>query len=79
MKKTAVLLLVLSILIQNVCAFAYEYKPYIGEDAVLEVTNVPDQDVMIGIRPEGFILDENGRRWDCMWEDDEIVGICKYF
>ena len=26
-------------------------KVYIGEDAVLEVTDVPDQDVMIGIRP----------------------------
>ena len=26
-----------------------------------------------------FILDENGRRWDCMWKDDEIVGVCKYF
>ena len=33
---------------------------YIGEESVLEVPGVPDQDVFVGIRPEGFILDENG-------------------
>ncbi len=33
---------------------------YIGDHAVLEVQNVPDQEVTIGIRPEGFILDDNG-------------------
>ena len=33
---------------------------YIGEEAVLEVPGVADQDVFVGIRPEGFILDENG-------------------
>ena len=35
-------------------------KVYIGEDAVLDISGVEDQEVYIGIRPEGFILDENG-------------------
>ena len=33
---------------------------YIGEEAVMTASSVADQDVYIGIRPEGFILDENG-------------------
>ncbi len=33
---------------------------YIGEEAVLEVPGVSDQDVFVGIRPEGFILDPEG-------------------
>ena len=37
-----------------------EQKLYIGEDAVLEVKGVPDQEVYAGIRPEGFILQEDG-------------------
>jgi len=48
-------------------------KVYIGEDAVLEVTNVPDQEVMIGIRPEGFILDENGPM-QCKLANVEVMG-----
>jgi multiple sugar transport system ATP-binding protein len=48
-------------------------KIYIGEDAVLEVKNVPDQDVMIGIRPEGFVLDENGPL-HCHLNNVEIMG-----
>ncbi len=35
-------------------------KLFIGEDAVLDVKGVKDQDVTVGIRPEGFVLDENG-------------------
>ncbi len=34
-------------------------KIYIGDEAVLD-TEVPDQKVYVGIRPEGFIYDENG-------------------
>ena len=34
-------------------------KLFIGEEAVLDV-NCPDQDVYVGIRPEGFELDANG-------------------
>ena len=48
-------------------------KVYIGEDAVLEVTDVPDQDVVIGIRPEGFVLDENGPL-HCHLNNVEIMG-----
>lgn len=32
---------------------------YIGDEAVIQ-TEVSDQDVFVGIRPEGFIYDENG-------------------
>ena len=35
-------------------------KLYVGEDAVLEISGVADQEVTVGIRPEGFILDDNG-------------------
>lgn len=38
-----------------------DQKLYINEDAVLEASGLPDQDVVVAIRPEGFILDENGR------------------
>ena len=33
---------------------------YIGDEAVLKVSNVSDQPVIIGIRPEGFIYDDFG-------------------
>ena len=48
-------------------------KVYIGEDAVLEITGVENQDVYIGIRPEGFILDENGPL-HCKLSNVEIMG-----
>ncbi len=48
-------------------------KVYIGEDAVLEVTGVADQDVIIGIRPEGFELDENGK-FHCQLTNVEVMG-----
>ena len=35
-------------------------KLYLGEDAVLDVPGVDDQEVFVGIRPEGFIIDDNG-------------------
>lgn len=35
-------------------------KLYIGEDSVLNVPGLKDEEVHVGIRPEGFILDENG-------------------
>ncbi len=46
---------------------------YIGEDAVLEVTGVEDQEVMIGIRPEGFELDPNGAL-HCTLSNVEVMG-----
>ena len=48
-------------------------KVFIGEDAVLDITGVEDQDVYIGIRPEGFILDENGPL-HCKLSNVEIMG-----
>jgi multiple sugar transport system ATP-binding protein len=35
-------------------------KLYIGNSAVLDVAGVADQDVVVGVRPEGFNLDPNG-------------------
>ncbi len=35
-------------------------KLFIGEDAVLDVPGIDDLAVTVGIRPEGFILDDNG-------------------
>ena len=48
-------------------------KVYIGKDAVLEVTNVPDQEVIIGIRPEGFELKEDGAL-ECQLSNVEVMG-----
>ena len=48
-------------------------KVFIGEDAVLDIAGVEDQDVYIGIRPEGFILDENGPL-HCKLSNVEIMG-----
>ena len=46
---------------------------YIGDDAVLEVNGVEDQDVFIGIRPEGFELDDNGPL-HCNISNVEVMG-----
>ena len=46
---------------------------WIGEDMVLEVKNVPDQEVYIGIRPEGFELDDNGPL-HCQLSNVEVMG-----
>ena len=35
-------------------------KLYIGEEVVMDVKGIEDQDVYVGIRPEGFIYNENG-------------------
>ena len=48
-------------------------KVYIGEDMVLEVSGVEDQEVIVGIRPEGFVLDENGPL-QCALSNVEVMG-----
>ena len=48
-------------------------KLYIGEDAVLDVKGISDQDVYVGIRPEGFIVDENGP-FHCNLRSVEVMG-----
>ena len=48
-------------------------KLYIGEEAVLDVPGVADQEVTVGIRPEGFILDSNGPL-HCQLSAVEVMG-----
>ena len=48
-------------------------KLYIGSDAVLDVKGVEDQDVTVGIRPEGFTLDANGPMC-CKLSSVEVMG-----
>ena len=48
-------------------------KLYMGDAAVLEVSGVADQDVFIGIRPEGFELDEQGA-FVCDLSNVEVMG-----
>ena len=47
-------------------------KLYLGEDCVLDVP-VADQDVFVGIRPEGFELDANGPM-QCKLNNVEVMG-----
>ena len=48
-------------------------KLIIGESAVMDVPGVEDQEVMIGIRPEGFQLDDNGPL-ACKLSNVEVMG-----
>ena len=53
--------------------FVKNEKLYIGEDGVLDVPGVSDREVYVGIRPEGFILDENGP-FKCSLNRVEVMG-----
>lgn len=46
---------------------------YIGDERVLEVGDIPECDVYVGIRPEGFVPDENGAL-TCTMGEVEIMG-----
>ena len=52
----------------------------LGDDAILRVKGVEDREVYVGIRPEGFILDENGtlccarRAVEVMGRDTSVVS-----
>ena len=48
-------------------------KLVIGEDTVLDVPGVEDQEVFVGIRPEGFELDPAGA-FHCKLSNVEIMG-----
>ena len=48
-------------------------KVWIGEDMVMEVSGVEDQEVIVGIRPEGFELDSNGPL-HCKISNVEVMG-----
>ena len=46
---------------------------YIGEERVLGARNAKDGEVYVGIRPEGFILDQNGK-FTCRLQSVETMG-----
>lgn len=46
---------------------------YIGEDAVLAVRGIADQDVYVGIRPEGFVMEKQGP-FCCDLSAVEVMG-----
>ena len=46
---------------------------YIGSDAIMEVSGVADQEVIVGIRPEGFELNDNGSLC-CQLSNVEVMG-----
>ncbi len=48
-------------------------KVYIGEEAILSIRGVPDQEVHVAIRPEGFVLRESGAL-GCKLTEVEIMG-----
>ncbi|MBR4361094.1 MAG: ABC transporter ATP-binding protein [Clostridia bacterium] len=50
-----------------------EGRLYVGADEVMTLRNVPDQAVTVGIRPEGFLPDENGPL-KCKPVNVEVMG-----
>ena len=48
-------------------------KLYLGQDCVMDVPGIADQDVFVGIRPEGFELDPNGPM-HCTLNNVEVMG-----
>ena len=48
-------------------------KLVLGEDVVMDVPGVADQEVFVGIRPEGFELDPNGPM-QCQLNNVEVMG-----
>ncbi len=46
---------------------------YIGDDAVMKVDGMPEADVYVGVRPEGFVLSENGKLC-CNFRNVEVMG-----
>ncbi len=48
-------------------------KLYIGDSPVLNVPGIADQEVIVGIRPEGFVLDQNGPL-ECQLSSVEVMG-----
>ena len=48
-------------------------KLYIGEEVIADAKDVSDKEVYVGIRPEGFIVDPNGKL-TCNLESREVMG-----
>ena len=53
--------------------FVKDGKLYIGDNAVLDNVSTENKDVFVGIRPEGFELDCNGR-FECDLVGVEVMG-----
>ena len=51
----------------------FDGKLYLGDAAVLDVPGVEDQEVYVGVRPEGFNLDDNGPL-TCNLSSVEVMG-----
>ena len=48
-------------------------KLFIGDEAVMEVGGVADQEVYVGVRPEGFVMEDNGPL-HCRLSNVEVMG-----
>ena len=48
-------------------------KVFVGEDVILEGEKLEDQEIYVGIRPEGFVLDPNGPM-KCELKNVEVMG-----
>ena len=48
-------------------------KLYIGDESIMDIKGVPDQELHIAIRPEGFVLNENGVL-TCNLSEVEVMG-----
>ncbi len=48
-------------------------KLYLGKDAVLNTDKLPDKDVYVGIRPEGFVVSDGGSMI-CQLKNIEVMG-----
>ncbi len=57
-----------------------DHKVYIGDEAIQD-TELADQEVYVGVRPEGFIVDDNGpltllkERVEVMGRDKSIISV----
>lgn len=50
-----------------------DHRLYIGEDVVLHIQDAADQEVLVGIRPEGFMLKQDGA-FCCKLSGVEVMG-----
>ena len=48
-------------------------KVYIGQEAVLDVPGIADQEIHVGIRPEGFVIKKDGS-FTCKMSNVEVMG-----
>ncbi len=49
------------------------HRLYIGDDAVLDADSVPDGEVYVGVRPEGFLMRETGAL-SCRMDRVQVMG-----